>query len=324
MNRVKALCAVVLTVSGLPGATEGVVSSGGRQTAIYMPEGTAGIQFYGAVTIVKDVVVAVGEHGTVATLTATGAFPGEMKLDLATLGSSALTAVCAWPNGVRVITSQDGAIWRSDDAGTWVLADSLTKKDSIRGGGPLFNCWCGEDGIGLAVGAFGTILRTDDYGRTWSPVSVNDDDDYHLYDICGSQDDVFIVGEAGRIYRSGDLGRNWTVDVSPYNGSIFNATVRADGDILAFGLRGTVLARSAEGNDWRVLSAAGGKEAYFAAIRDGDSVLLGGADGDIDRLRNETIEHVFKLPGRPSVIDLTEVNGFFVVATTDGLSVLKL
>ena len=204
-----------------------------------------------------------------------------------------------------------------------VQAQTETAENTAMGREPLFNCWCGTDGIGLAVGAFGTALRTEDYGRHWAPVSVNDDDDYHLYDIYQNQDDVVIVGEAGRIYRSGDLGKSWRRDVSPYSGSLFNALVGTEGDAIALGLRGTILVRPGEAGEWRVLRAAGRSEAYFAAIQDDDSVLLGGATGDIDRLRNGEIGHVFNLPGRPSVMELVEVDGLYLVVTTDGLSVLK-
>lgn len=324
MNPIKAFYTATLAFSVTLGVPGHFVSATALEAEIHRPEKAVGMEFYGLAKIAENAVIAVGEHGTVATLTVKRGQANEMELDMASIGNSGLTAVCTWPNGTLAMTAQDGSIWRRGDARGGAPANTLKVQD-IDQERPLFNCWCGENGIGLAVGAFGTILRTVDYGREWLPIAVHDDDDYHLYDVYQSRGNVVIVGEAGRIYRSYDQGENWARDVTPYNGSLFKAVARADGAMLAFGLRGTVLARStAEADEWRVLRDAGPNEAYFAALQGDHGMLLGGATGDIDRLRNGRLENVVKLPGRPSVMDFAEVNGLYVVATTDGLSVLKL
>lgn len=310
----------------LLGLLGGSVSALALELDINWPAPTVGMQFYGLVKIADSTLIAVGEHSTVATLTARRDINDKVDVNLASVGDGGLTAVCAWPTGTLVVTAQDGSIWRRDDKEAWALAKTPKVNDIDQDGEPLFNCWCGKDGIGLVVGAFGTIFRTVDYGRKWSRISIDYDDDYHLYDVYQSREGVVIVGEAGRIYRSRDQGKNWVRDIAPYNGSLFKAVVAADGSELVFGLRGTILTRSANGGDWRVLRAAGQGEAYFAALvsQDGSSVLLGDATGNIDRLRGGKIENVTALFGRPSVMELVEVNGIYVVATTNGLSVLEM
>lgn len=326
MKPIKSFCIVALTFSVTLGMPSRSVSATALEADIYRPEKAVGIQFYGLAKIAENTLIAVGEHGTVATLTVKRGQANETELDMASVGDGGLTAVCAWPTGTLVVTAQDGSIWRRDDKEAWALAKTPKVNDIDQDSEPLFNCWCGKDGIGLAAGAFGTIFRTVDYGREWSRISIDDDDDYHLYDVYQSREGVVIVGEAGRIYRSRDQGKNWVRDIAPYNGSLFKAMVTTDGSELAFGLRGTILTPSANGSDWRVLRAAGQGEAYFAALvsQDGSNVLLGDATGNIDRLRGGKIENVTALFGRPSVMEIVEVNGIYVVATTNGLSVLQM
>lgn len=288
---------------------------------------SVGISFYGLARTNSDTLVAVGERGTVVKLTVDRTPPSGVRFALTTVGQSGLTGLCAWRDGTLAMTGQDGTIWRSNDGDSWTRAMIVRSRegavDEAQASEPLFNCWCGDDGVGIAVGAFGKILRTVNYGRDWSTASVQDDDDYHLYDVFQNRGDLIIIGEAGRIYRSGDNGQSWLREVSPYNGSLFSGLSIINGSVLAFGLRGTVLERSPEDGDWRVVRAAGQIEPYFAAVEAGQDVLLGSATGDIDGRHEEKIENVIKIPGRPSVMGIAKFNGGYLLATTHGLSIIK-
>lgn len=323
----KAICMALLAAAVMLGVFSRVVLGTALAPETSWLSQSVGIPFYGLAKTGRDTLVAVGERGTVAKLTVDKRLPSGVRLALTTVGQSGLTGLCAWRNGTLAMTGQDGAIWRTDDGEAWARAITSRSREGARdkaqASDPLFNCWCGDEGVGIAVGAFGKILRTVNYGRDWSTASVQDDDDYHLYDVFQNRGGMLIVGEAGRIYRSGDAGESWLRDVSPYKGSLFKGLSIANGSALAFGLRGTILARSAEDGDWRVVRAAGRNEPYFAAVEADQGVLLGGATGDIDRLRDEKIESFIKIPGRPSVMGIAKFNGDYLVATTHGLSVIK-
>lgn len=327
MSLMKSLSVSVPAIAVVLSIFSSVVSGAAFSSETSWLSQSVGISFYGLVTTNRDTLIAVGERGTVVKLTVDQTLPPGVRLALTTVGQSGLTGLCAWRDSTLAMTGQDGAIWRSNDGGSWTRAMIFRSRegavDEAQASEPLFSCWCGDDGVGIAVGAFGKILRTVNYGKEWSTVSVQDEDDYHLYDVFQNQGKLIIIGEAGRIYRSGDNGQSWLREVSPYNGSLFTGLSVTNGSVLAFGLRGTVLERSAEDGNWRVLRAAGQNEPYFAAVEAGQGVLLGSATGDIDALHEKKIENVIKIPGRPSVMGIAKFNGGYLLATTHGLSIIK-
>ncbi len=70
---------------------------------------------------------------------------------------------------------------------------------------PLMDVWFLDQNRGWAVGAFGTLLTTDDGGQHWvgQPALVDNPDEFHLNSITGDgANRVFIAGEGGLMYRS--------------------------------------------------------------------------------------------------------------------------
>lgn len=124
-----------------------------------------------------------------------------------------------------------------------------------RDGVPLLDVWFADASTGVAVGAYGLLLRTEDGGRTWQDRSdsMPNRDGWHLNAIAGvpgMSDAVFIGGEKGTIYRSTDRGRTFVALSSPVSGSIFGLLSTSGKTLYAFGLQGEVIRSTRLGEAW--------------------------------------------------------------------------
>jgi photosystem II stability/assembly factor-like uncharacterized protein len=145
---------------------------------------------------------------------------------------------------------------------------------------PLLDIWFQNERRGVAVGAFGTLLTTDNGGENWTsnPGLIENPDEFHLNVVVGDRGRrLFIAGEGGVMYRSPDNGASWEMLESPYEGSWFGSLYVDSADILlVFGLRGHLYRSEDFGTDWRLvpgendLSLAGG-----TVTPDGQIMLVG-------------------------------------------------
>lgn len=120
---------------------------------------------------------------------------------------------------------------------------------------PLMDVWFRDARNGLAVGAYGLLLRTEDGGQNWEDASfdVDNPDGFHYNALTEVEDSgLFLVGEMGTMYRSTDYGYSWeTLEEAPYDGSWFGVAGTGEaGGILAWGLRGNMFRSTDFGDSW--------------------------------------------------------------------------
>jgi len=161
--------------------------------------------------------------------------------DLAFLG-----AVLTGEQGL--IVGQAGTILRRTSEG-WRSVDSGTDQR-------LFAVDINRRGLAVAVGGFGALLRSDDGGESWTPVTLDwhrildDVIEPHLYDVhVDDRGTVTVVGEFGLVIRSDDGARSWQV-VRKGTSSIFALSMTDDGEGLAVGQDGLVLQSADGGVTW--------------------------------------------------------------------------
>lgn len=97
--------------------------------------------------------------------------------------------------------------------------------------------------VGLAVGAYGTILRTNDGGESWQVMNdaIDNITGYHINKLVeGPEQTLILVGEAGLLARSDDLGETFAMLETPYHGSLFGAIFDAQERLWVHGLRGNL------------------------------------------------------------------------------------
>jgi photosystem II stability/assembly factor-like uncharacterized protein len=186
--------------------------------------------------------------------------------------------------GTTLIAAQQGGIFRSED-GVFKAVESGTDAR-------LLSVDNNSDGLAVAVGGFGTILRSRDDGMTWESLPVdweailNDFVEPHLYAVDVSPGGVVtIVGEFELVMRSTDGGETWET-AHKGEASLFGLNLSADGTGFAVGQNGRVIRTEDGGMSWsdvptptegnllNVWSAADG-EVLVSGIRN----LLHSSDG---------------------------------------------
>jgi photosystem II stability/assembly factor-like uncharacterized protein len=238
-----------------------------------------------AVAAAGGLAVAVGPRGH-ALFSADG---GRTWAQASVPASADLTAVSLSPDGRGLAVGHDGLVLATEDGGrSWARrldgrglaalvrarhgcgADAAPEAVAVacaQGSAlSLLDVWVGADGRGLAVGAFGLALRTEDGGRTFAPWldRVLSPRALHLYAVRAAEGEVLVAGEQGLILRL-DRARGRLVPVrSPPGGSLFGLVARGR-DVVAFGLGGRAL-------------HSGDAGASFAPVATGVSdALVGGA-----------------------------------------------
>jgi photosystem II stability/assembly factor-like uncharacterized protein len=139
----------------------------------------------------------------------------------------------------------------------------------------------------LAFGAFGLALESLDSGETWAGIGlrVQDTQGLHIYGALHTGNTLVAAGEDGLLLHGAPDGR-LSPGNSPCQGSLFGLLSPAAGNILAFGLQGTVLQSSDLGATWASLPAVSGNAVLSGQVLQDGRVALGDASGNLLVSRN--------------------------------------
>lgn len=176
--------------------------------------------------------------------------------------------------------SADAAI---DDEEYLDDTESSGRDVGSREGVPLLDAWFADGKSGVAIGAYGLLLRTTDGGKSWrdASASVVNRDGWHfnaIGGIPGNDRFVLIAGEKGTLYRSLDGGATFAPLASPYDGSFFGVVGSADGAIYIFGLQGRLYRSENEGASWtRLETTVTSGLNDGCQLRDGTVLVTGNA-----------------------------------------------
>ena len=116
---------------------------------------------------------------------------------------------------------------------------------------PLLDILMIDDKRGLAVGAYGVLLRTIDGGLTWQGafdlLAVGEDNHLNVIRKVGNK--IWIAGERGALYRSEDNGKTFSKINTNFHSTIFTL-VGNENTLLAFGIRGKAIITTDGGRSW--------------------------------------------------------------------------
>jgi photosystem II stability/assembly factor-like uncharacterized protein len=248
-TRLAARCLTALALGSRADAAPGIetVYAGTAHQALF------------AVSMRDKLGIAVGAHGEVRE-TADGGRSWKEVMPSPT--EAALLGVALLPKWA-IAVGQGGVVARRDSTGRWKRLESGTSNR-------LFAVDGNVDGVVVAVGAFGTTLKSVDFGAHWRSIAPQwasytpQAEEPHLYAVqLGSDSSITIAGEFGLILRSVDGGDHWSA-VHKGEASIFALQLRPDGQGYAVGQSGIVLK-----------SANGGQTWTDTAGSSGDGILLG-------------------------------------------------
>ena len=219
----------------------------------------------------QDGILAVGARGLIVHGTSSGGQWQQIRGPVRRM----LTAITGTREGHLVAIGHDALILSSPAAGTgWAVVNADPELDT-----PLLDLWIGQDGRGLAVGAYGLALLTTDYGRSWSRHEI-DLQETHFYSIDEAPDgNLFVCGEFGTVLKSYNRGKDWIrLDIN-WDGTFFGCKSGPAGRVLLYGLEGALLESPDGGKSWRHLETGVSVSLYDAAFLPDHRAIIAGADG---------------------------------------------
>jgi photosystem II stability/assembly factor-like uncharacterized protein len=156
--------------------------------------------------------------------------------------------------GRCIAGGQQGLILIADDCKQWHAAPPVT---SAR----ILAVDMNASGIAYAVGGFGTLLRSADWGRNWQVLTPDwkafssDGAEPHLYDVqVADNGEATVVGEFEMVLRSRDHGASWSL-LHKGRRSLFALKALAGGELYAVGQEGLVLKSPDNGGHWQELDS---------------------------------------------------------------------
>jgi photosystem II stability/assembly factor-like uncharacterized protein len=150
---------------------------------------------------------------------------------------------------------------------------------------PFMDVWFQDANRGWAVGAFGTLVTTEDGGQHWvnQDSKLDNPDQFHLNTVTGDgKGRVFVAGESGVMFRSPDGGQSWESLEPFYDGSWFGTVYDAQHDaLLVFGLRGHLYRSTDFGTTWEPVNADNSNTLAGGNAYAEGGIVLAGADGTV-------------------------------------------
>ena len=204
-----------------------------------------------------DKILSVGVHGIILSSEDSGST--WRQVDRVPFSNTLTDIYCVSDTQCWAI-GHDASIFHTIDSGeTWTLQYEDEFFDA-----PLLSIYMSDYLYGVAIGAFGTSLKTDNGGETWEKALVTDDPyEPHLNYIFSSSrmkgmmgnDLIFVVGELGQIHVSDNDGKSWRLIDTGYFGSLWGGISVNQTQMILLGMSGKVLLVTFEDeklNDFKV------------------------------------------------------------------------
>ncbi|HJV26467.1 MAG TPA: YCF48-related protein [Aromatoleum sp.] len=169
------------------------------------------------------------------------------------------------------------------DAAVSVAREKRLQQDG--GTQPLMAVFFENESKGYVVGSFNRIFRTQDGGKTWTPLMDRTDnpDELHFYSVVGDHQAVYVAGEGGMVLRF-DAGKNrFVAHPLPYQGSVFGLLKLESDTVLAFGLRGSLFRSANGGGSWDKIALGTSAGITSGVVLPGGEVLLATQGGEVLR-----------------------------------------
>lgn len=159
---------------------------------------------------------------------------------------------------------------------------------AVDGTQPFLDVYFESASTGYVVGTFNRLYRTQDGGLTWTPWMERSDnpDELHFYAIRGGAHGVYLVGEQGMVWRLDAAGQRFVAMRTPYKGTLFGVVSAGPGQLLVFGMRGSLLRTADEGKTWETVATGSPAGITSGAVLPDGAIVLVNQAGGIDLSRD--------------------------------------
>ena len=229
-------------------------------------------RFLGIVAV-GDVLWAVGKDGKIIRSEDAGKTWARQPTGM----HSNFQSIAAWDADRAVVVANEGkGLVTSDGGKSW---ESVSLPVSDMGSGKVLRVRLDPQGRAWAVSEINVIMRSTDFGHTWTRVTTVDDDVAWNDIAFTGTGTACVVGEFGRLACSLDDGVTWEARETNVEPSLMSVVFRDEQNGLAVGLSGTLLATDDAGATWRQVSVEGLDRHLFDVVWTGARWMAVGDKG---------------------------------------------
>ncbi|MGY2488426.1 YCF48-related protein [Cupriavidus sp. CP313] len=160
---------------------------------------------------------------------------------------------------------------------------------------PMLDLWFEDERTGWAIGSFGTILGTNDGGKTWVSwiERVDNDNMLHFNAIGNVGGYIYLASEQGTLFRLDRTRGRFVPIATGYNGSFFGLVGTGE-YVVAYGIGGSAYRSRDSGVSWQRLSTGVQGSITSACILDDGRLLFVTQDGRliVSRDQGDTFQSV--------------------------------
>ncbi len=169
------------------------------------------------------------------------------------------------------------------DAGMQRYLDQTRLNAKVPASLPYLGVHFKNEQVGYVVGSFGSILMTQDGGKTWEPLlhQIDNEQFFNLNDIQPIDSTLYIVGERGIIWKLDPTKQHFGSLSTGYRGSFFSIAGHGD-TLLAVGLGGTAFRSIDAGATWHQVQLGTSMNlTSISTTADGQRPLIVSQDGEV-------------------------------------------
>ena len=224
-------------------------------------------RFYDLVTPSEHVVWAVGKSGKI--IRSNDQAHSFSVQNTPTI--SHLQSISAWDDRRAVVVGNNGTTLNTSDGGvTW----DIVKAPLNDIGNKIFSVDIAPNGRVWATAEFGSVLFSDDKGKSWTRVGT--DEDVAWNDVGFAADGrVCVIGEFGGLACSDDSGDSWQRKDSPVENSMMGIAFSDGHHGVGVGLNGKLIRTDDAGETWRLVESPTSKQFYGLAWDDDKWLIVG-------------------------------------------------
>lgn len=270
-------------------------------------------KFMLSVDRVSNRLIAVGELGSISL--STDQASSWSKIDSPV--DTSLTSVFMLNESTAWAAGHDATIIKTTNGGKhWEIMYSNIELDA-----PIFDIWFKDQKNGIAIGAYGLLLITNDGGINWKKEYLGEDD-FHLFSIIEGNDEIFFASEMGGVYQFTDIN-NWKYFNTDYEGSLFNGIVLDDSrELLLFSMQGNIL--QGKDNSWNKVKLATSSVVNHSRYSKKWGIVAVGADGLIIHGNNPNELKINYLEDRLPIANVQQLdNGDLVIVGKMGIRIIN-